>query len=249
MAIISFEHKFIFLKTRKVAGTSVEAALRRYVGSGDIVPCVTPRDELFSIQQGLPAQNYAEHPEDEQRYTKLVSEQRFDEAMAFLKGIRKKYVSHMNAARLKTIVEQHGFQYEDFYRFTIDRHPYSWMISSAAYNNTKYNSGTLAPLGGGKILKLVKERLKEPKFLGTMNWNMYTIDGALQVDRVIRYENLQEELTETLRNLGLDVERLSLPELKTNVRHLAPEDILDDEAKREIFENFKPAFAALGYEP
>jgi len=249
VAIISFKHKFIFLKTRKVAGTSVEAALRRYAGQEDIVPCVTPRDELFSIAQGHPARNYARNREDELRYAELVSQERFDDAMEHLKRIDKKYVSHMDARRLKVIVEELGYRFEDFYRFTIDRHPYTWMISSAAYNNAKYNKGTLSPIGSGKILKLIKERLQDPKFLGTMNWNMYTIDGEVQVDRIIRYETLQEELPDTLRGLGLDVEGLALPDLKANVRHLSPDEILDPETKSAIYEAFEQTFEALGYEP
>ena len=35
--IISHRHKFIYLKARKVAGTSVEVALAQHCGDGDIV--------------------------------------------------------------------------------------------------------------------------------------------------------------------------------------------------------------------
>lgn len=36
--IISHRHKFIYLKARKVAGTSVEVALAQHCGDGDVVP-------------------------------------------------------------------------------------------------------------------------------------------------------------------------------------------------------------------
>lgn len=36
--IISHAHRFIFIKTEKTAGTSLEIALSRYCGSDDITP-------------------------------------------------------------------------------------------------------------------------------------------------------------------------------------------------------------------
>ncbi|HZD39830.1 MAG TPA: hypothetical protein VE131_03855, partial [Terriglobales bacterium] len=132
MSIISFKHKFIFVKTKKVAGTSVEAALRPFTGPDDIVPCVTPRDELYSALRGEYSKNYAYDPSDEREYTRLVVERDFDGAMNFLKKMEKKYVSHMDASRLHAIVEELGYSPSAFHKFTIERHPYSWVISSVA---------------------------------------------------------------------------------------------------------------------
>src|SRR5262245_44329300 len=43
--IISHEHKFIFLKTRKTAGTSVERALRQLCGPDDIIAPIGDAEE------------------------------------------------------------------------------------------------------------------------------------------------------------------------------------------------------------
>jgi hypothetical protein len=40
----------------------------------------------------------------------------------------------------------------------------------------------------------------------------------------------------------MELEEVSLPALNTNDRQLAPEDTLDDEARRLIYENFEPTF-------
>jgi hypothetical protein len=45
MAIISFRHRFIFIKTRKTAGTSLEVHLGRHCGAEDIVTPVYPENE------------------------------------------------------------------------------------------------------------------------------------------------------------------------------------------------------------
>jgi len=45
--IISHEHKFIFLKTRKTAGTSIELALSHLCGPDDIVTPMSPNDDYY----------------------------------------------------------------------------------------------------------------------------------------------------------------------------------------------------------
>src|SRR4051794_2759880 len=42
--IVSHEHRFIFIKTHKTAGTSVEVALSRVAGEDAIVPPTTPAE-------------------------------------------------------------------------------------------------------------------------------------------------------------------------------------------------------------
>src|SRR4029078_3843048 len=59
--IISHEHKFIFLKTKKTAGNAIEAALSELCGPDCVI---TPyREESEEDRKGRPPQNYRiEHP-------------------------------------------------------------------------------------------------------------------------------------------------------------------------------------------
>ena len=43
--IVNHEYRFIFVKTRKTAGTSVEIALSAFSGPGDIITPIKPTDE------------------------------------------------------------------------------------------------------------------------------------------------------------------------------------------------------------
>jgi hypothetical protein len=43
--IVSHEHKFIFLKTKKTAGTSIELALSELCGTDDVIAPLTEIDE------------------------------------------------------------------------------------------------------------------------------------------------------------------------------------------------------------
>ena len=42
--IVSHKNRFIFLKTRKTAGTSIEISLRPYCGPDDIITRITEDD-------------------------------------------------------------------------------------------------------------------------------------------------------------------------------------------------------------
>jgi hypothetical protein len=46
--IISHDHKFIFIKSKKTAGTSIELALRPLCGREDIIAPVREEDEPMS---------------------------------------------------------------------------------------------------------------------------------------------------------------------------------------------------------
>ena len=57
--IISKSNKFVFIKGRKVAGTSIEAGLSMLCTSDDILTPITPIDELLRLKtKGLMTQNY-----------------------------------------------------------------------------------------------------------------------------------------------------------------------------------------------
>jgi hypothetical protein len=48
--LASFEHNFLFIKTRKTAGTSLEIELSRHCGAADIVTPISPEDEPLSVR-------------------------------------------------------------------------------------------------------------------------------------------------------------------------------------------------------
>ena len=61
--IASHQHRFIFLKTRKTAGTSVEIALSKVCGPDDIITEISPEDEeLRQAAGGRPPQNFQSPP-------------------------------------------------------------------------------------------------------------------------------------------------------------------------------------------
>ncbi|RTQ97099.1 hypothetical protein [Halomonas nitroreducens] len=109
--------------------------------------------------------------EDEERYTDLVLREGFSGASEFLKGVKKLAASHMTYDRIKNIVERNGSNINGFYIFTIDRHPYSWLISQCLYSNEKYNSGALeiSSIGVEEINRRVLAFLKRGNVSESIN--------------------------------------------------------------------------------
>ena len=102
--IVSHEHRFIFLKTRKTAGTSVEIALSGICGPDDIITPITDTDEeLRKANGGRPPQNYTAPP--------LTTEGR----------------AHMPANAVRQVVG--ADVWERYFKFAIERNPWDAVVS------------------------------------------------------------------------------------------------------------------------
>lgn len=245
--MILFEHKLIFVKTKKVAGTSVSAFLRNFTSENDIVPCITPRDEYYCVERGLYSRNYSDNPEAEQYYTDLVRMKKFDEAAKFiLHEMNLTYHSHAPATKAKSVIESMGYEWDDFYKFTIDRNPYSYVLSASAYNNTAYNSGIKIEPDKDRIINNTKNLLAKRSF--KLNEKKYTDNGNVIVDKVLRYEELPNNLNEVLDAVNIRT-AIELPSLKVNtVGKLTPDDVYNEEIKNKIYKRFKSTFELLNYQ-
>lgn len=102
--IVSHEHRFIFLKTRKTAGTSVEIALSRICGPEDIITPITETDEqLRKVHGGRPPQHYTAPP--------LEIEGR----------------AHMPARAVRRIVGSDVWG--GYFKFAVERNPWDAVVS------------------------------------------------------------------------------------------------------------------------
>jgi hypothetical protein len=154
--VISHKHKFIFIKTRKTAGTSLEVFLSTICSEDDILTPIVPHVEPHE------ARNY--------------------KANGFL--------NHMPARKIQEKVSPDIW--ESYYKFCVERNP--WDKTLSHYHHIAHRRGepTLS----------FDQYLDEGEF--PRDFNKYTDNaGQLIVDRVLRYETLNQDLNKLFSELHI----------------------------------------------
>jgi len=100
LMIVSHKHKFIFIKTKKTAGTSLEIALSGICGDEDIITEILPEDELIRKKLGYLGCQNIHNP---------------------------KYRNHIAARRLRKFLDPEIW--DTYYKFCFERNPWDKVIS------------------------------------------------------------------------------------------------------------------------
>ena len=204
--IVSHKHKFIFLKTKKTAGTAIEAALSELCGPDDVI---TPyREASEGDRNGLPPQNYRiEHPAKPQRslWRRLMRrpERYYHQTVG--------YYEHMPGARVRAYVGEDVWR--DYYKFAFDRNPWDRQVSWYLY---KTKSKTTRP----SFARFMSRRRRAY----VDNHEIYMLDGGaggeISVDFLGRYAPLDEDLNKALKAAGV-TQKISVPKVNVMLRLLS----------------------------
>lgn len=227
--IISHRYRFIFIKTSKTAGTSVEIALSRFCGPDDIITPISRVDENLRRRLG--------HRGPQHYLAPLGDYQPRDYARLLL-GIRKKrFFNHISAKRIRA--ELDPSVWEGYYKFCVERNPWDRLVSLYYWRCKSGNRPSMAEFLDSEV----------PLALKNNGANLYRIDGEIVVDRVCRYENLAEELEAVRLHLGIP-EPLELPRAKGQFRKdkRSYREIFGEAERARIAELFSDEIALLGYE-
>ncbi|MCP4998943.1 MAG: sulfotransferase family protein [Hyphomicrobiales bacterium] len=181
--ILSHDLKCIFIKTRKVGGTSFEIALSKFCGANDIITPIAVKDEQIRTELGFrTAQNYI-NPDWA----------RFAGAEDDIGGqTLQEYFNHITAADVKARIP--AAIWDDYLIVSMVRSPYDRIISSFFWH-------------GGKPRRGAFERfVVKNQHLLSQNQVITHIDGVCAVDYFLRFESLQDDvavLEEKLNITGL----------------------------------------------
>lgn len=225
--IISHRHRFIFLKTVKTGGTSVEIALSRYCGDEDVITPISPEDEATRSELHIAPRNYLAGRSEygvRDRLRLLVQRR---PAM--------RYWNHITAgdarARLGAAV------WDSYFKFTIERNPWDKTLSDFHWRAADGGPQTL-----DAYFRKYRRRFRH------FNYPRYSIGGRVAVDCIVRFENLVPDLMAALRRVGIDFDGW-LPRAKVTSRkdrrHYS--EVLSDQQARFIAERFAPEIELLGY--
>ena len=231
--IISHKHKFIFIKSFKTAGTSIEAELSNYCSGSDIV---TPMNDF-------------RHNRDENGKFIHKSMNADDFVKLDLPNLQ-----HADALTIKNQVSPEVWN--EYYKFSITRNPWDRAVSYFFWENR--NNPALKPqkkiyhyLGvsfneNDQLRRLFSTYIKNAAWPN--NDCFYTLDDELCTDFVIRYEKLSEDYSKVCNKLGLPAN--TLPRLKGGIRkkNFHYSNFYDDESIAIVAERHRNDIRLFGYE-
>lgn len=227
--IVSHSRRFIFLKTKKTAGSSIEFALAEFCGDEDVITPASPDEE--PLREGRRAQNYW-----------LPWHRRSPVGMVrapFSKTPERHigFYNHMRAARARRLLGEEVWS--GYFKFAFERNPWDRQVSLYYW---RYPDAAKRPPFGD----FIRDRKWQKR---TWNFDIYTIGGELAVDFVGRYERLGEDLAAALARIGVD-EAPKLPHLKGGTRTDRRDyrSYYTDETRRIVGDLYRREIELFGFE-
>jgi len=223
--IISHSHRYIFIKSEKTAGTSVEAALSKHCGDRDMV---TPLGDYW----------FNRDERGEWIHSAMNAEGFFQ---------------HDSAAEVKRKVPPEIWR--EYFKFSIARNPWDRVVSNFSWQARNRRDLQPARRWyhrlGVPFDEFQEMRKLFSKFVAgdwKTNDRFYLLDGSLCVDFVIRYERLTDDLAEVCRRVGLPP--VNLPHLKSGLRKdgHSYRDYYDEVTKATVAERHHNDLQLFGYE-
>ncbi|GAA5525494.1 hypothetical protein Maes01_02064 [Microbulbifer aestuariivivens] len=228
--IISHKYKFIFIKTNKTAGTSIEIGLSKFCGPDDIITPISPEDEEIRRRLGYPGP---------QNYKNPIWKMSFKDAVdSVFKGKKRpKFYNHISAQEVIDLIGRE--KWDDYYTFCFERNPWDRVISQYYWVNKSEPRPEMQEF----LKSTAIERLK------LKGYGNYTVNGEVVVDKVCKFENLSEELDQFRTLVGLP-EKIELPKAKSKYRKDKRDyhDVFSEEDRRSISELFRDEIDLMGYQ-
>jgi hypothetical protein len=226
--ILSHKYKFIFIKTAKTAGTSIEVFLSKHCGSTDVVTPIEPPVE------GHQPRNYEGFinplPEILERPGKIFS------ALKHSITNREKFYRHMPAFEVEKRVPPDVWN--GYFKFCVERNPWDKVLSHY-YMHAAREGGSLS----------LDEYLARGRF--PINYFRYTDRSGTQiiVDRVVRYENLLVELGEVFSRLNVPFDGTLGINAKSEYRtdRTPYQQVFNEEQQRLVEKAFAKEIELHGY--
>ena len=227
--IVSHQHKFIFVKTHKTAGSSLEMALGVLCGDADII------SHMETNIDGDVPRNYHSRPRLGALYDRFKLVRRIIPRHSPLLGAY--YYEHMPAWRIRELVGEDVWG--SYFKFCFERNPWDKVVSYYLWKAHGQNRSM--PSFRDYVLRKSHRLPADAKLY-------CDADGASLVDTIFEFRQLNEAIEQLNERLGIGLSK-TLPREKTGIvpdrRHWR--DYYDDETRGKVAELFSREIELLGY--
>lgn len=226
--IISHKYRFIFVKTVKTAGTSIETYLSPLCGEEDVVTPIFPAEKAHQPRNYKQRWNcYSELADRSARAkVKLVAD--------WIKA--RPYRNHSTAMEIKARSAPEIWR--DYTTFCVERNPWDKTISHYYMCKSRSNPP-----------KDFEEYIARGRFC--LNYPNYCDEhGNVLVDKVLRFENLETELASLFTKLNIPFEKGLNVNAKGSIRKdkRGYRELYTRERRELIGNVFAKEIALFGYE-
>jgi hypothetical protein len=231
--IICHRYKFIFLKTRKTAGTSIEIALSRLCDEGDVVTTLLPDDEALRQSQGGRA---GINPQVSQKDFTLRDRLRVWRG----RPPRDLFYNHVPANAVRAALPREIW--DSYLKISIERNPWDRVLSQYWWDRSGREDYPPFSRWLAKRAKRGAHRIS--------NWNIYAIGNEPVASRLLRYEALDDDLAALGREIGVPDLAMPTVRAKGGVRPDRRDyrDVLSTADANRVADICKREIALLGYE-
>lgn len=224
--IVCHRYKFIFIKPRKAASTSVEIALSRLCDAADIVTPLSREDELLRQSEG------GQGPVNYRPRGWYIYPGYWAKALRDRKAPRA-FKGHTPACRARECLADSVWQ--TYTKISVTRNPWDMAVSHYYWRLWELNKRGYDVTDFSLNDYITYLYTYYPKWL--TNWYRMADKGELLIDRVLRYEHLADDITELGQSFGL-TDELRLPRIRAKGQHRQDQrnyrELLGEQERRMI---------------
>lgn len=223
--LVSHRKQFIYTKTRKTAGTSVEVYFEKY--------CLPEGAWTFSHGRA-----------------ETISPAGIIGYRGSVRRGEKTWWNHMPAKDIRRLLGEDVWQ--RYFKFCVVRSPFDKLVSAFHFFHRMRPPETVK--GGDKAHQkdvLVDQfriwlRDLDPAF----DRDTYLIDGRLALDQVIRYEHLKDDIRAVCERLDLPFDPRDIPVLKAGIRDRSIPvcDYFDEKSLALVETRYRYELSCFGYD-
>ncbi|MEE9438644.1 MAG: sulfotransferase family 2 domain-containing protein [Saprospiraceae bacterium] len=180
--IVSHKHKFIFIKTHKTAGTSLQIALSKHCGEKDIISKLYKGDTIHLLEaNGKDFQNTS---------VPLLKYNRRDWFQYLFRSRKQHFTEHNAISYLKRWLGNEVWN--NYYKFCVERDPFEKIVSYYYWRT--------------RDIKMSFDTFLDKHLYGLSDFHIYSDNQIVGVDKVYKYGDLDNVIAKLEHKFNFDID-------------------------------------------